>query len=227
VDDYTWILSHEMAECMSSPDGDGVTVKPGVGYVGPEDTPGQVGDYEPNRYMVRMSDGVLVQPYWSMTDSGFIVPDGTPLGQFYIEPIYDAQHSGPHQGFTRQYDVVVMGDAGGPRDDQFAVGTFNTAFGTGVSVTANGETALFDPGQVHYLIIQGGSGKNTVTLNGLPQDVALFLSSAGSNNMAGDLTVNYTGKSTVAGTVYATVDGGGLTVTDQTTSPSRWRATRP
>jgi hypothetical protein len=217
VDDYTFLLSHEIAECMSSPGDKGVLVHPGIEYVGPEPSTGQIGDYEPNRYSVRMSDGVLVQPYWSMTDSGFIVPDGTPSKQFYIEPIYKASHSGQDQGFTGQYDVVVMGDAGGPRDDQFTVGTFNSPSGTGVSVTANGETALFDPGQVHYLILQGGGGENTVTLNGLPSDVTLFLTSAGSNDVAGDLTVNYTGKSTVAGTVYATVDGGGLTVADQTT----------
>jgi hypothetical protein len=74
VDQFTWVLSHELAERISSGTG-------GLSEVSP-DSGGQVADGEPegnNFYAWRLygTVGPVVTSYWSFLDQAFIIPDGT------------------------------------------------------------------------------------------------------------------------------------------------------
>jgi len=69
VDGFSHVLSHELAESLSCPDGDGYTVNPGAGWpqpvvnVGPFtfDKSGQIADFEPDQnYLFHLTSGVQV-----------------------------------------------------------------------------------------------------------------------------------------------------------------------
>jgi hypothetical protein len=213
VDTFSHVLSHELVESMSSPDGDGFMVNPGANWPGQPGWPasmwsgwGQIGDYEPDQtYLFHMTNGVQVQAYWSQNDQAFIVPDGTALQQFVLTPNYaNGQFSG--------YDLDVRGFLGAAQNDQFAISmTTNPIMGTNeLAITANGETAWFDAGTIHNINIDGGSGQTTLTLNGLS---GLQAGASVNVSSGGDLKVIYTGTSSVQQNIAVSANGK-LTVVD-------------
>lgn len=85
VDWFSWVLSHEVAERMSSGIG-------GLSEVYP-DSGGQIADGEPEIafYAGRLNgrNGPLVTSYWSVLDQAFIIPDGS-LQRVLQVPIWNA-----------------------------------------------------------------------------------------------------------------------------------------
>jgi hypothetical protein len=81
VDQFSWALSHELVERMST--GTGNLTSTGVSEVSPGGT--QIADGEPegnNAYKWRLkgsngSAGPVVTSYWSVVDQAFVVPDGS------------------------------------------------------------------------------------------------------------------------------------------------------
>ena len=85
VDQFSWVLSHELVERMSTGIG-------GVSEVSP-DKGGQIADGEPeggDYYAWRLygSVGPVVTSYWSVLDQAFTIPDGT-LQRAMVVPIWN------------------------------------------------------------------------------------------------------------------------------------------
>lgn len=82
TDRFSQIFSHELAEAVSDPypfTNPAVLMRPGKDWVGGEaESLGEIGDFEPGgyTYVLRLSNGAVVQPYWSNRDQAFIIPDG-------------------------------------------------------------------------------------------------------------------------------------------------------
>jgi hypothetical protein len=159
-------FSHEMAERMSDPTGNtlGVTVRPPAGI--PANLNGglsQIGDNEPEpggqpHYYYRVN-GQVVQPYWSFKYGAFIAPDGNSQS-FNLSARWSIDASG-NANFLNNYDLYIYGDQLPNKNDNIVIDT--TAAG-GVQVTMNGETATFDPGQIHSIHVYTGQGNNTVSV---------------------------------------------------------------
>jgi hypothetical protein len=86
-------FSHEIAEAVSDPAGNGITVTAPAGLPGNLRGSIQIGDNEPDDYRyVQTLNGphgpYTVQAYWSRQDNAFIVPDGTPQ-KSYLYPIWN------------------------------------------------------------------------------------------------------------------------------------------
>jgi hypothetical protein len=88
-DAFTGTLSHELAETISDPDGNGIHVTAPDALPASLKGDNQIGDNEPaaQRYGYRLN-GQRVQPYWSVQDNAFIVPDGH-AENFILDPIWN------------------------------------------------------------------------------------------------------------------------------------------
>ncbi len=175
MDYNTTTLSHELAETMSDPDPNGITVQvpnavPGGGYQG------QIADGEAEMsaygYSYRLG-GVLVQAYWSAKDQAFIVPDVTygssGAQSFFADPVWDGST------FMGTYNLRIVGDQLGTNyaDNIAVAGTANT------SVVMNNESAVFDAGTVNSINVDTKGGSNNVQVSGLLSGVTLNLDSSG------------------------------------------------
>jgi len=85
VDEYTWTLSHELAERISTGTGSLTGVGPSAGN--------QICDGEPegnNFYAARLpgTNGPLVTSYWSFIDQAYIIPDGK-LDRTLLVPVWN------------------------------------------------------------------------------------------------------------------------------------------
>jgi hypothetical protein len=201
-------FSHEMAERMSDPTGNtlGVTVRPPSGI--PSNLNGglsQIGDNEPEpggqpHYSYRLN-GQVVQPYWSFQKGAYIVPDGN-TQSFNLDAIWSIDSAGVAH-FSNTYDLVINGDQLANKNDNIIIDT--TAAG-GVQITLNGEVATFDPGQIHSIQINTGTGTNSVSVRStLPGVNVSILSGLNSNDtvtvgkngslsgIAGNVSVNSSG----------------------------------
>ena len=87
---FTWTLSHELAEELTSPNGTGFMVNANPNWPNKNNIPttGQIGDYEANSYDYRQPDGVQVQPFWSQQGQDFVVPDNFATNQITVIPNY-------------------------------------------------------------------------------------------------------------------------------------------
>jgi hypothetical protein len=198
VDHFTSILGHELVESLSSPDGNGFEVYPGNGDTSVK---GQIADWEPNSYQFRMANGVEVQPYWSQQDQAFLISDGVWQQQFWITPIYS------NGTYTGMYDVTILGDQPGLGvNDVYDLSTTVVNGKTDLSVSANFETVLFDPGTVRNIFIGAGAGDNVLSIEGLP------FGTVGVGG-SGNLKVIYNGGGPMGGEFSASVQGK-LTVVD-------------
>jgi hypothetical protein len=165
LDNFTLYLSHELAEAMSSTDGNGFEVEANPNWPNPNDIPthGQIGDYEPNSYSFRALNGALVQPYWSAHDQAVIVGDGTSAEQIFLTPIYTSG------GFSGKYNLAIFGDHAGGTNDMITLDS--PASGPsrgGVLVNVNGEIVQFDYGMISSISVYLGNGNDTVNLEQLP-----------------------------------------------------------
>jgi hypothetical protein len=74
VDEFTWVLSHELVERISTGTGSLIGVGSSAGN--------QIADGEPENafyaYRLPGTDGPLVTSYWSFIDQAWIIPDGKP-----------------------------------------------------------------------------------------------------------------------------------------------------
>jgi hypothetical protein len=220
VDNFSHVFSHELAESMSSPDGDGYMVNPGAGWPNQPTSIlgfgisgwGQIGDFEPDQhYLFHMTSGVQVQAYWSLNDQAFIVPDGSALHQFYVTPMDNPAYvpiplgGQIMTGFSVSgYNLDILAYQGAPTNDQIEISMVpnpinglptDPANGSQeIQITVNGETAWFDDRTIKNLNIYAGGGQTTLTLNGLDA-----LKPGGSFNVdsAGDLKVIYTENSSL------------------------------
>jgi hypothetical protein len=170
LDQFTWILSHELAGIMTDPGGDGLEFLKGANWNGASQGP-QVSDNEGSSYAFREPNGVLVQPYWSAgvpntwPGNVWIVPDGNKQ-TLTLNPFWDVN------GFTGKYDLTITGDQmvglGGTADDTITI----DSKGGGILVTLNGEKTPFDPGMIRTITINAGAGYDTIkvesTLAGSP-----------------------------------------------------------
>jgi hypothetical protein len=169
LDTYTESLSHELAEAMTDPNPlSGISsIQPGWSLFTGQG-PDEIGDFEPSNfnYGYRLSNGVMVQPYWSQADRAFVVPDGT-SDRFYLTPQWDSMNR-----FQGTYVLEVDGEQGvyGSRSST----TLDTTSQGGVLVTLNGQTVSFDPGQISRVVIYPGfNSQDLVRIAGVPAGVSV------------------------------------------------------
>src|SRR5262249_24253027 len=78
----------------------------------------QVADFEPESYSYRLNGacGVVVQPYWSPQDSGFVVPDGN-AQTLTLHPNWTIDNSvSPAVASFSGYSLEISGDQRGSTD---------------------------------------------------------------------------------------------------------------
>jgi hypothetical protein len=131
VDAYTKLLSHEMAEIMSDYNNGGY-----------EFAGDQIGDNDGNNYSYRMSNGVLVQPVWSMNDQGWAVYDNNPWTVALD---------------TSNAALFVRGDNAGVSNDTLVV---NQDGNNNVTLTFNGQNVNYAINNLRY-----GFGYTTINVD--------------------------------------------------------------
>ncbi|MGA2498308.1 MAG: right-handed parallel beta-helix repeat-containing protein [Tepidisphaeraceae bacterium] len=163
VNTFTLILSHEIAESMSSLGLGGFEVGPGPTFPPAFGGSGnQIGDYEPNFYSFTEPNGALVQPLWSRQFDGtnnVIIADNGTSQNFNLTPNWVYNNSNSTWGFQQTFSLTVNGDQLSSPNDIITLG--KTAAG-GVSVTLNGETTTFAPGQISSVTINSGGGQDLI-----------------------------------------------------------------
>jgi hypothetical protein len=210
-DAFTSMFSHEIAEKISDPDSNGIWVKKPDAE--PLDMGGQISDNEPElgwvHYGYRLGGdathpGDLVQPYWSVRDQAYIVPDGN-AQTFTLTPVWDDSKvwsirqvtyhgpngttftvpvkvvsSDPGAGFVGVYDLTVAGD-------QFAANFADNiqvmdGGQSNPTVFLNGERATFDAGAIRTINVNTFGGANTVQVLGVGARVTVSIDSWGSTS---------------------------------------------
>ncbi len=155
ADTFSQSFSHELAEIMSDPGGNGYEVNPGSGWNG-TGSGNQIGDYEGNSYAFRESNGVLVQPYWSNIDQVWVAPDDDPQDLFLTPMGWDDNFQ-----FHQQYGLTIKLVNFSPTDI-LAVDSSSK----GLSVTFNGARTVFDPvNDAINEIYVNGVAANNATIN--------------------------------------------------------------
>ncbi len=182
MDQYTEVLSHELAEAMSDPGFGGYEVNPGPQWPLNTANSGQIGDYEGNAYGFRETSGTLVQPYWSRQDQAWIAPDGSPQTAIHLKATYSGWAGslywigGGNSGNT--FDLTVNAPGG----SVVALDTVTLAGRPGVQVQVNGETAFLDA-QYNALnsitINTGGHDYIYITVNNTENGVPITLNGGG------------------------------------------------
>ncbi len=204
-------LSHETAEAISDPAGQGALVTDTQPWVPVGDN--EIGDpWVANDAQMQLN-GYTVQPYFSLKDHVAIVPNGQ-LQNLTLSTSDD-----------HNYTLTIAGDQLTNKNDTIAIGTDANG---GLSVTLNGETNNFDPSPtfgtiVTSVVIDPGAGTNAVTINSTPANLNLTIdTTSNSTNTinlrgldatstltivgAGANTVNIGNASNTTGTVLGTVN---------------------
>jgi hypothetical protein len=188
LDDTTVRMSHEIAEAMSDPYGQGVSVTlpsqvlkafPNFANSGRQ----QIGDGEPEwvspEYTFRVpsfggGQGVLVQAYWSQKDDAFIVPDWH-WQRLNVLSGYDSS------GTRTQSILNFIGDQLGTNyNDTITIGTNSAG---GVQVVLNGETFNFEQGAITHIYVFPGGGTNSIAIHGTPANVPVDVLDAGQDTV--------------------------------------------
>jgi hypothetical protein len=154
LDYVTRILSHEVVEATTDPQGDGITLtQHGESWNWGGDF--EVCDAEAQLHNYRLN-GTLAQSYWLQANQAYVITDGT--GQtFEVDEGFDSQ-------LHRVASILVIkGDQLGPGFNDNI--TLDLAANGGVVVTLNGETAQFDPGALTRIDVYTGGGTNTVNVH--------------------------------------------------------------
>jgi hypothetical protein len=152
LDDLTRLYSHEMAESITDPDGGATQVTPrppGGGWW-------EISDGEAQNYTYRMSNGYLVQSYWSSADGKFTVPTGQSQN-FYV---------------SSTGVLTINGDQRPNKNDTINI---SQTFTGGVSVSLNGEIAQFEPSAITGIKVDTKTGNNSVNVDrtSVPVDIRL------------------------------------------------------
>ncbi len=150
LDDLTYLYSHEMAESITDPDGTALQVNPRGASAWNE-----IADGEAQGYSYRVS-GVLAQSYWSRANGKFTAPTGQ-TQNFFV---------------SHNHVLTVNGDQLANHNDAITL----DVSGGGVRVTLNGEVAQFEPGAISGIVVNSGSGTDTInvlrTLAAAPVSIA-------------------------------------------------------
>jgi hypothetical protein len=154
VDDATEIISHEVVETMTDPNGDGWHIN----QPAPED---EIGDHEAENYLYRLN-GYRAQAYWSQADQAYLVTDGN-------QQVFRVNNGA----------LIVNGDQiTANNDDGITIDTNSLG---GVEVILNGEIASFDPGMIKSFYVYAGSGYNSIAVHNLPSKVFLDIATTGND----------------------------------------------
>ncbi len=152
LDTYTTVLSHEVAELTVNPVGYsalngiervGYTVNPGASFLNAPLNSNQICDYEVQNYTARLG-GVDVQSYWSQQYQDFIIPDNNTQGFFVDNGV-----------------LSLVGGQNGIVNNTFSVEL--TSLG-GLEADMNGESVVFDPGEISSVNVVGGAGHDTLNI---------------------------------------------------------------
>jgi hypothetical protein len=152
LDEVTSELSHEIIEAISDPTLMAINVSPGsVGN-------SEIADNDADQYTYRFDSVHLVQSWFSQADDAFIVPI-----------------TGQVQNFVVSNGVLtVSGDQRANKNDSISIGTSSSGPSLGgVQVTLNGETATFEPGKISSVVVNTGTGNDTVTIGSTPMYVPI------------------------------------------------------
>jgi hypothetical protein len=194
LDEYTSNFSHEVGEAITSIGGDGIVVAQGSKWGGPTDH--QIADAEAMFYHYRLN-GYLVQSFWSGQDGAYLVPDGNSQ-TLKVNGLVDGT-------------LTVNGDQQGNPNDSITIDVVSSGPSAGgLQVTLNNETFQFDPSTISSIIINPGSGTNTVNVNGLPAGVNVTVNDAGGSKDT--ITVN-AGQLSFDPSHYVTINNDGGTDT--------------
>jgi hypothetical protein len=148
LDDVTNSLSHEIIEAISDPTLMAINVSPGSVFNN------EIADNEAGSYIYRFDGVNLVQSWFSQADDAFIVPITNQIQNFVVS-----------NGV-----LTVSGDQLANKNDSISIGT--SSWG-GVQVTLNGETATFEPYTVSSVVINTGTGNDTVTIGSTPTGIPI------------------------------------------------------
>jgi hypothetical protein len=171
-DAYSLIFSHELAENMTDPAGKGYEVTAGSTWNIQITGSPQIGDFEGNNYQYRLSNGTLVQPYWSAKWSGiqntWIVTDEN--SQIVAAtPQWKKNLNGTPNSFNG-YDVTINDDKLLSFNNTTTVDDNALPFVPSVTqVRFNGESFNFDDSRLVSLTINTGLGVDTVQVNSAPR----------------------------------------------------------
>jgi len=149
VDQFSWVLTHELVERMSTGIG-------GVSEVTP-DKGGQIADGEPEGagyYARRLyeSAGPVVTSYWSVLDQAFIIPDGT-LQRAIVFPIWNGGSFTGNFASLQQGNLYQMTAPG----TQVLIDTNVRSYAT---ASLGGAAQLFDLTAAGQVRAYSGSGTN-------------------------------------------------------------------
>ena len=186
-------FSHEIVEHMADPQSGGVTV------TGPAVVPVAVGNGSDN---FQICDGecepggqshytykiggpgslAIVQPFYSVNFSAFIVDDGN-AQQFNLTPNWTLG-AGNNDSFNNNYELTINGDQMANKNDNIVISR-DSAGGTEVSL--DGQDAWFDPGASNFI----GTPLKSITINGLSGDNNITIDYSNGNPIpSGGLTIN-------------------------------------
>jgi hypothetical protein len=194
LDEYTSNFSHEVGEAITSIGGDGIVVTQGSKWSGPTDH--QIADAEAMFYRYRLN-GYLVQSFWSGQDGAYLVPDGNSQ-TLKVNGLIDGT-------------LTINGDQLGNPNDSITIDVVSSGPSAGgLQVTLNNETFQFDKSTISSVIINPGSGTNTVNVNGLPAGVNVTVNDASGSNDT--ITVN-AGQVNFDPSHYVTINNDGGTDT--------------
>src|SRR5262249_41975268 len=166
IDYATRVIAHEVVETMTDPRLDGWHV---TSAAPPEN---EIADNGAQAYSYRVN-GYLVQPYWSQYDAAYMVNTGV-RQTFYVK-------KDPNDPTGVASQLVINGDQlGYGYADAISIDV-NAA--GGMSVTLNGESVSFEPGQIDSIVVNTGAGANVVQVLGVAAGVELTINDGGSDNV--------------------------------------------
>ncbi len=156
IDSFTWTLSHEISEMMSSPT---TWVKPGSNpnaQIMDSHSIDQIGDFEANEYHLRLGNGVSAQPMWSDKAQMFELYTNGDASDYVLTAQWD--NSTNPATFKKSYTMQVAGNAQGFGDEYDIFSTSGGGFG----MSFEGDTAEFDPGMILNTTVN--SNKNSTVV---------------------------------------------------------------
>ncbi len=170
-DVVTTTASHEIGESLTDPlIPNGYEAESGVNW-SLFRTWDEIGDFEAEAYNYRLN-GSLVQSLWDSNAQAFTISDGNSQN-FYINPQWIVDYFGLPLSYNGNKLTVEGDQLGANYNDTITINTANN--GGGLTVTLNGQTATFDPGQITSLEVNTGGGTNTVNILGLPMNMPTLI----------------------------------------------------
>jgi hypothetical protein len=229
LDYYVYNFAHELAENITDPMAgssfeslkDAITVTPNSAnpaanpsYPPQSSASTQVCDAEAQLYTYRIRNGVLtngllVQSYWSQKDKAYLIPDGTPEN-FYLTPSNptNTNNSKLFSNGEEQYALAVNGDGK----------TISIGDDAGrLKITVNGKDSVeFDAGQITSITVNSSSGNSHVVVDNEGAVTSVTSITVSDNGGSSQLTVQGPLGATLTDTVTGVNSGslplGGLTV---------------